>query len=433
MSSSRSFAKRIVGKSWRIVTSPLRLAQKFYRAVLSTVFTLMFEGKWLIDRLPSSGAAQNAALLIRLDLIGDFVLWLDSARAYRELYPDKKIVLCANSVWSELANQQPWWDEVIEIDLTRLRSDKAYCLRLMLSLHWRGFAVAIQPTFSRELAVDRLVRATGARQRIGQEGDTNNITAIDKSLSDTWYTTLIKADHPESMELTKNADFVRALGAQDFRSSVGNLRPLGQPLPFFKTAEPYILISPGASWRPKAWPAENFAQLANELCLQQTRRIVLCGSPADYALCKSIVGLINASVHALNASVRATSPRVENLAGQTSLTQLLELIAGAQLMISNDSGNIHLAAALRIPSVCIVGGGHSARFMPYVVENDEDCVLPRTAVHRMDCFGCHWRCKYQIEASTAVPCVANIAVSQVSEICSKVLVSLTRTELSEAK
>lgn len=426
MSQDRSLARRIVSKGWRLVTSPLSVMQKLYQDVLSSAFKLLLDGKWLIDYLPRAGSGQNTVALVRLDLIGDFVLWLDSAKAYRDLYPDKKIVLCANSVWAELAHQQPWWDEVIEIDLTRLRSNKRYCLGLMLSLHWRGFGIVIQPTFSRELAVDRLVRATDAQQRIGQEGDANNITLADKRLSDTWYTKLIKVGHPESMELAKNADFVRGLGAKDFRSSVGNLRPLGRPLPFFKTEEPYILLSPGASWLPKAWPAENFAQLAEKLFLQFGIPIVVCGSAADHSLCENIVKLTG-------SSARQVRTPVHNLAGQTTLIQLLDLIAGAQLIISNDSGNIHLAAALRVPSVCIVGGGHSARFMPYVVENSEGCVLPSVALYRMDCFGCHWRCKYEIDSNSAAPCVANVAVSMVSELCRKLLTSPPYQSLPEPK
>jgi ADP-heptose:LPS heptosyltransferase len=426
MSQDRSLARRIVSKGWRLVTSPLSVMQNLYQDVLSTAFKLLLDGKWLIDYLPRSGSGQNTVALVRLDLIGDFVLWLDSAKAYRDLYPDRKIVLCANSVWAELAHQQPWWDEVIEIDLRRLRSDKRYCLGLMLSLHWRGLGIVIQPTFSRELAVDRLVRATGAQQRIGQEGDTNNITPVDKRLSDTWYTKLIKAGHPESMELAKNADFVRGLGAKDFRSGVGHLRPSARTLSVFKPEEPYILLSPGASWLPKAWPVENFAQLANELFLQYATPIVLCGSPAERALCENIVKLMGTT------DQQARTP-VHNLAGQTTLTQLLDVIAGATLLVSNDSGNIHLAAALRVPSVCIVGGGHSARFMPYVVENDEGCVLPAVALYRMECFGCHWRCKYEIDSNSAVPCVANVAVSMVSECCRKVLMASTYQPRLEIK
>jgi ADP-heptose:LPS heptosyltransferase len=421
-----ALVERAISKARRVLLLPLHAVGKLSREALRVTFYLMFDHKWLIDRFPTASADTNSVLLIRLDLIGDFVLWLDSARAYRNLYPTKKIVLCVNSICSELADNQPWWDEIIQVDINRLRSDRLYGLRLMISLRWRGFGTVIQPTFSRELAVDRLVRATKAAERIGQKGDANNITPTDKAITDAWYTTLIQAGDLGSMELTKNAEFVRALGAKDFRSSVATLRSTGATSLAFKTQEPYILLSPGASWLPKAWPAQHFAQLATDLFLQYGIPIVLCGSLADRTICESVVKL----VHTSGQQVRTP---VHNLAGQTTLTQLLDLIAGAALLISNDSGNIHLAAALRVPSVCIVGGGHSARFMPYIVENADGCVLPSVALYRMDCFGCHWRCQYEIEAGAAVPCVANVAVVKVKEHCRKLLATGSYQRQLEAR
>lgn len=419
MSQLKSLATRAVRKARRLTALPIKFAKWFVGETLELIFRLMLDGQWLIDLLPRTRVDAESLLLVRLDLIGDYVLWLDSAKAYRSIYPNKKIVLCANSIWSALARQAPWWDEVVDVDMNRLRCDKAYGLRLMLRLHWRGFGIVIQPTFSREIVGDRLVRATGAIHRIGQAGDANNITVADKNLTDLWYTELITFDDTVIMELAKNADFVRSLGARDFRSSIGRLQSSGLSSLLIDPKQPYILISPGASWLPKAWPAANFAQLADELSAYCSSNIVLCGSLADHALCESIAQAANVSV--------------QNLAGRTSLTQLLDLIAGAQMVVSNDSGNIHLAAALRVPSVCIVGGGHSARFMPYVVENSDDCVLPVVAVHPMDCFGCHWRCKYEVEPNAAVPCIANIAVSQVSDKCRLILAKPSNEYQRETK
>ena len=411
MSQFISFARRLARKARGIVVLPLRFVKWVARETLRLIFNRLLDEQWLIDHCPSGRADVKSVLLVRLDLIGDYVLWLDSARAYRDIYPNQKIVLCANSIWSSLAKQEPWWDEVLDVDVNRLRFDKTYCLGLMLNLRWRGFGVVIQPTFSREFAVDRLVRATGAAHRIGQVGDANNLTVADKTITDTWYTDLMRVGDPTAMELSKNAHFVRNLGATSFRSSVGRLQSPRLASPLIDAKTPYILISPGASWLPKAWPAANFAQLADELFTQYGLPVVLCGSSADQALCERIVQIAKAPL--------------QNLAGKTSLTELLDLTAGARLVVSNDSGNIHLAAALRIPSVCILGGGHSARFMPYVVENSDACVLPLVAVQPMDCFGCHWRCQYKTEPNTAVPCVANITLSQVREKCQSVLQKLS--------
>ena len=85
MSQDRSLARRIVSKGWRLMISPLSVIQNWYHDVLSAVFELLLDGKWLIDYLPSSGSGLNTVVLVRLDLMGDFVLWLDSAKAYRDL------------------------------------------------------------------------------------------------------------------------------------------------------------------------------------------------------------------------------------------------------------------------------------------------------------------------------------------------------------
>jgi ADP-heptose:LPS heptosyltransferase len=71
-------------------------------------------------------------LLIRLDLIGDFVLWLRFGQAYRQLYPNKKITLFVNSACAELASTLPHWDKVIGVNVQRLRKDMGYRLRTLI-------------------------------------------------------------------------------------------------------------------------------------------------------------------------------------------------------------------------------------------------------------------------------------------------------------
>ena len=63
-------------------------------------------------------------LLIRQDAIGDFVMWLDTAKEYRKLYPpDKyKIVLAGNASWCDLAEELPYWDKVIPVDVKKFKT-----------------------------------------------------------------------------------------------------------------------------------------------------------------------------------------------------------------------------------------------------------------------------------------------------------------------
>ena len=101
----------------------------------------------------------------------------------------------------------------------------------------------------------------------------------------------------------------------------------------------YVVMAPGAEYgSAKRWPARHFATLASELPVTA----VLLGSAKEAALCEEI-------------AQRAGLGRCQNLAGKTSLDQALALIAGARAMVSNDSGLMHVAAALQVPQVALFG------------------------------------------------------------------------------
>ena len=100
----------------------------------------------------------------------------------------------------------------------------------------------------------------------------------------------------------------------------------------------YVVMAPGAEFgSAKRWPARHFSALAAELPVT-----VLLGSAKEAALCEDI-------------AQGAGSSRCLNLAGKTSLDQALALIAGARAMVSNDSGLMHVAAALQVPQVALFG------------------------------------------------------------------------------
>jgi ADP-heptose:LPS heptosyltransferase len=114
---------------------------------------------------------------------------------------------------------------------------------------------------------------------------------------------------------------------------------------------------------------------------------------------------------------------VLNLAGKTTLIDLAELIRAAKLLIGNESGAVHLAAAVGTPSVSIVGGGHYGRFIPYDIAADDECVAPIPVIHRMECYGCNWKCIFPIVPGQPTPCVSRItvqhALTETESICTK--------------
>ena len=105
----------------------------------------------------------------------------------------------------------------------------------------------------------------------------------------------------------------------------------------------HVVMAPGAEYGPaKRWPEAHFAEVAARLACD----VVLLGSAKDREVCADIVA---------RAQVNKRQGRLLNLAGQTSLEQAFALIASARQVVSNDSGLMHVAAALEVPQVAIFG------------------------------------------------------------------------------
>ena len=373
-----------------------------YTSIIKFFVELLTERYWLLDFLPTLGKKREGVLLIRLDLIGDFILWLDAAQAFRLIYPNQKITLIVNGACAELAESLPHWDEVISVDVPQLRTNYIYRLHILIRLRWRGFSVAIQPTFSREYVGDLLLRGTFASNRIGYEGDSNNLLPSIKCKTDTWYTRIIPNDPSHRMELNINAHLVRTLGCSGFKSRlpvIPSITMLPIPLQF---SVPYIVIAPGASWQPKMWPIKNFARLCKQLTTELEVQVLVCGGLGDQKICRELEFLL-------------APEKITDLSGKTSLVELIEVIRGAALVITNDSAPAHIAAAVLTQAVCIVGGGHPDRFLPYTPEIAAE--TPTVINRHLDCLGCLWRCKYTTDEHTAVPCIADIPFDEVYDAC----------------
>ena len=103
---------------------------------------------------------------------------------------------------------------------------------------------------------------------------------------------------------------------------------------------PAVALMPGAEYGPaKRWPAAHYSTLALELVTRGVQVWVL-GSAKE---------------HALGATIAGTTPGVHNLCGQTQLVEVVDLLATARACVSNDSGLMHVAAAVGTPLVAIYG------------------------------------------------------------------------------
>ncbi len=345
-------------------------------------------------------------MLVRLDAIGDFILWLDSAKEFRCLYPGRKITLCCNAVWSDLAALIPYWDEIWPIDLRRFNNESLYRLKLLRAIRRDDFDVAIHPIFSRSFREgDRVIRASRAHERIGSTGDLSNISKEKKAVSDRCYTNLLPASNDPLMELERNAEFITNLSGKAFKAGLPKLQQLITLPNSLKVFGEYIIIFPGASWHGRQWPTVFFAEVLTHLHKSYGLQTFVCGSSTERTLCQIVVDTARVAT--------------VNLAGKTTLPELLELIRGARLLISNETSAIHLAAVAGVRSVCILGGGHYGRFLPY--PETVDGIKPLVAVKKMPCFNCNWQCSQEYDQSGAVPCISGISVEEVINLAEQAL------------
>ena len=348
----------------------------------------------LCQRRGTSGGV----VLIRLDNIGDFILWLDTAKVYRQLYPNQKITLVANASWAGLAHELPYWDKIIAVDTRSFKKRWLYHWKLLRLLRSLGFDTAVQPTFSREILVDSLINVTGALDRIGSQGNCSNMRPWQKRIVDQWYTQLVAADCQAKMELERNAEFIRNLSGQTHTIRLPVIPSFAQLPERLSFSQPYCILFPGASWWGRHWPADKFEQVAQTISREQKLGVVICGGPNDKVICAQIARLFG--IDAID------------LSGQTTLVELIELIRQSKLLISNETSAIHIAAAVGTPSVCILGGGHFGRFMPYLSRVEH---APVAVYQPMSCFGCNWQCTQPHSSGEAVPCVKAVTVEQVCD------------------
>ena len=132
----------------------------------------------------------------------------------------------------------------------------------------------------------------------------------------------------------------------------------------------YALLAPGTNWPTKRWPIERFAALPPLLKQRFDLDTVVVGGPAERELTARIAG-------------------ATNLAGQTTLRQLCALVERAAVVISNDSGPMHIAAAMDRPLVALFGPTNPVRTGPH---NRPDAVLRLD----MPCSPCYSRqCSHQ--------------------------------------
>ncbi|GIX50652.1 MAG: glycosyl transferase [Limisphaera sp.] len=271
-------------------------------------------------------------LVIKLGAFGDLVLAFDAFHAIRSHHRDASITLLTRKAYASWARQMPWFDEVWEDP----------------SLRWWEWR--------RTLQWRRQLRAAGFTRVYDLQG--NDRTAFYFRIlgrpKPEWSGPVPGCSHPRpdfrGPALPVHERLLRQLEAAGVpRAGRAPLEWLTGPVDQFRLPPRYVVLVPGCSpHRPqKRWPAQNYAQLARRL-FETGLEVLLVGTSADRDATERI---------------KHEEPRVRDLTGQTDFGQLAELARRATAVVGNDTGPIHLMAAVGAPTLVLYSGESDPRRM----------------------------------------------------------------------
>ena len=265
-------------------------------------------------------------ILIRAtNWVGDAVMSLPALRVIRERFPQAHIAILAKPWVADLYKRESFADEVILYDA-------ASSWRMGLALRTRRFDCAILLQNAFEAAW--IAWLAGIPQRIGYNRDCRGLL-LTRAVKPPKRGEIPRHERFYYLELLRRAGLIDRVPECD----AIRLTP-----PSSRNGKRLIGISPGAAFgTAKRWLPERFAEAAAKLAAARGASIALFGSGSERPLCEQVA-------HQLNGY------EVVNYAGQTTLTQFIELAAGCELFLTNDSGAMHIASALGVPTVAVFGG-----------------------------------------------------------------------------
>jgi ADP-heptose:LPS heptosyltransferase len=281
--------------------------------------------------------------------LGDLLVAVPAMRALRTAFPRAHLTLIALPWASELVPRLPWLDDFLAFPGHPALPERAPEPGALAAFFTRAaqlhFDLAIQLHGSGEIT-NGIVARLGARQVAGFHPD--GAACPDPRWFVTWPDRGREAErllglplHLGAAQTSLALEF--ALCTEDRAETERLWGAAGG------RAEQYICVHPGARLRSRRWPAERFAQVAEAL-RGKGLRVVLTGSAGD--------------AQAVSGFRAALGEPIVDVSGRTSLGGLAAMIADARLLLSNDTGVAHLAAALRTPSVIVCSGADAQRWAP---------------------------------------------------------------------
>lgn len=329
-------------------------------------------------------------LLIRLSSLGDVVLTTPAIRAVRAHFPDAYIAMLVAKQSAEVLRENPHLDEIITFDRLAKDKDTGEMLRIIRRLRERKFTRAID--LQRKFRTEVLMYCSGAAERVGkgrlctvrvQEQGSKHATA---HYFDLLHAIGIPAED-QRLELFLS-ESERADAAT--RLDTAGVSDVGLKVGFF----------PGAGWKLREWMPERFAAIGDKLVERFNADVLIFGGQKETKLVQTVANLMKA-------------PAIP-FAGDLQIRQLAACIEKCDLFLTNDTGPMHIAAAVGTPTVSLFGPGNHIRFQPLGT-------IHQMIRHDVPCSPCKQftdKCKDNI-------CMKGISVDEVWESVSRALAKTT--------
>ncbi len=345
-------------------------------------------------------------LIIRNDMIGDFVLITPTLKYLRIKYSNKKICLVVQDKITDLAFDCPYIDELIVFNRNAYRKNIFYKLLFLYKIKRRGFSIAINSVYSRDWISDEIALWSCAVETIGWDTLTPNLYIDEQNRGNCIYTKLLRSNKitESTHELLINREMIEVMGIEitDFKPSLfisEEQKARVEELLASINCNGKILIGivTDASDKHREWEFSKLEKIIRSICSNYPNIVIL------------LIGIDNSNV--MNNDIQKIN-NILDLRGKTKTGEIPAIISHLKLLIGYETGPIHIANALGIPSLCIIGGGQFGKFIPYPQKLMEKAnIIP--VFHKMDCFMCGWNCIYQVQRENPFPCIANITIDDV--------------------
>jgi heptosyltransferase-2 len=340
---------------------------------------------------------QSVNILIRAtNWIGDAVMSLPALRTVRARYPQARISVLARPWVLDLYARERFADEIVPYSCRNLREK----YRLALSLRYGRFDCAILLQNAFEAAA--LAFAAGIPERIGYARDGRSLL-LTRAVPVPKAGEIPRHERFYYLELLRRAGIIDCLppAEKPIRlEGAENARDEGNALLSEAGLTGSVVgVSPGAAYGgAKRWLPERFAEAAASIADSTRRHVAVFGSTGERGICEEV-----------RSAISARGILAHSFAGETTLARFISMAAACDLFLTNDSGAMHIASALGVPTVAVFGATDDTTTGP-------TGPLARVVRHPVECSPCLLR-----ECPIDHRCMTGVSSDQVARTALELL------------